>query len=38
MLPVYTLLSTITIAMAGRHLGLWKFELVENPKGWVKDL
>jgi uncharacterized membrane protein len=38
MLPVITILVTIFVAMAGRKLGFWKFDLVDNPHGWAKDL
>jgi uncharacterized membrane protein len=37
-LPVITLLATVVIALGGRKLGFWKFDLVENPNGWVRDL
>ena len=36
--PVITLLVTIFVALAGRHIGIWKFDLVDNPRGWVRDL
>lgn len=37
-LPVVTLLVTIFVALGGRKLGFWKFDLVENPHGWVREL
>ena len=40
-MPVYTLLGTMAVALLGRQLGLWRFEVFGNPspsQRWAHDL